>query len=108
MNSFAPELLECLAAIIEEGGFEKAADRLSITQSAVSQRLRVLETQVGAVLIVRGRPLKPTVAGRLLIKHAQQTRLLRADLERDLRELKPGSLGGALEDARISIAVNAV
>ena len=107
MNSFAPELLECLAAIVEEGGFEKAAERLSITQSAVSQRLRVLETQVGAVLIVRGRPLKPTVAGRLLIKHAQQMRLLRADLERDLRELKPGSLGGTREDGRISIAVNA-
>jgi LysR family transcriptional regulator (chromosome initiation inhibitor) len=106
MNSFAPELLECLAAIVEESGFEKAADRLSITQSAVSQRLRALETQVGTILIVRGRPLKPTAAGRLLLKHAMQMRLLRADLEHDLRHLKPGN-PGAREDERMSIAINA-
>ena len=39
MSTFDPDALECLAAIIEEGGFERAAQRLSITQSAVSQRL---------------------------------------------------------------------
>ena len=59
MNTFDPAALECLAAIVEEGGFERAAQRLSITQSAVSQRLRALEAQVGTVLIVRSRPLKP-------------------------------------------------
>jgi LysR family transcriptional regulator (chromosome initiation inhibitor) len=69
--------------------FERAAQRLSITQSAVSQRLRALEAQVGTVLIVRSRPLKPTSAGQLLLKHTKQLRLLRADLERDLRELAP-------------------
>jgi LysR family transcriptional regulator (chromosome initiation inhibitor) len=107
MNAFAPELLECLAAIVEESGFEKAADRLSITQSAVSQRLRALETQIGTVLIVRGRPLKPTTAGRLLLKHAMQMRLLRADLEHELQHLNPGGAARAREEERISIAVNA-
>ncbi|HEY5581013.1 MAG TPA: LysR family transcriptional regulator, partial [Rhodoferax sp.] len=72
MSTFDPDALECLAAIVEEGGFERAAVRLSITQSAVSQRLRSLEVQVGTVLIVRSRPLKPTSAGRLLLKHALQ------------------------------------
>jgi LysR family transcriptional regulator (chromosome initiation inhibitor) len=56
--TFDPAALECLAAIVEEGGFERAAQRLSITQSAVSQRLRALEAQVGTVLIVRSRPLQ--------------------------------------------------
>jgi len=107
MNLFAPHLLECLAAIVEEGGFEKAAARLSITQSAVSQRLRSLETQVGTVLIVRGRPLKPTSAGRLLLKHTMQMRLLHTDLEHDLRDLSPGTTGSAREEDRVSIAVNA-
>lgn len=107
MNTFDPAALECLAAIVEEGGFERAAQRLSITQSAVSQRLRALEAQVGTVLIVRSRPLKPTSAGYLLLKHTKQLRLLRADLERDLRELAPSSAGGAREEERISIAVNA-
>ena len=107
MNTFDPDALECLAAIVEEGGFERAAQRLSITQSAVSQRLRALESQVGTVLIVRSRPLKPTSAGQLLLKHTKMLRLLRADLERDLKELAPSSLGGAREEERISIAINA-
>ena len=44
MPSFSPDLLECLATLVEEGSFDRAAKRLSITQSAVSQRLHVLET----------------------------------------------------------------
>ena len=107
MNRFAPDLLECLAAIVEEGGFERAAKRLSVTQSAVSQRLRCLETQAGTVLIVRGRPLKPTPAGRLLLKHTMQLRLLHTDLEHDLRKLSPGTSGSAREEDRVSIAINA-
>jgi len=107
VSTFDPDALECLAAIVEEGGFERAAQRLSITQSAVSQRLRALEAQVGTVLIVRSRPLRPTSAGQLLLKHTKQMRLLRADLERDLKELAPSSIGGAREEERISIAVNA-
>jgi LysR family transcriptional regulator (chromosome initiation inhibitor) len=106
MRTFDTDALECLAAIVEEGGFERAAVRLSVTQSAVSQRLRALEAQVGTVLLVRSRPVKPTSAGRLLIKHAMQMRLLRADLETDLQDLTPGS-GAMREEDRISIAINA-
>jgi LysR family transcriptional regulator, chromosome initiation inhibitor len=106
MSSFDPDALECLAAIVEEGGFERAAVRLSITQSAVSQRLRSLEAAVGTVLIVRSRPLKATAAGQLLLKHTKQMRLLRADLERDLKELAPSS-SGRREEERVSIAINA-
>ncbi len=106
MRTFDSDALECLAAIVEEGGFERAAVRLSVTQSAVSQRLRALEAQVGTVLLVRSRPIKPTTAGRLLIKHAMQMRLLRADLETDLQDLTPGT-GAMREEDRISIAINA-
>jgi len=105
MRTFDTDALECLAAIVEEGGFERAAVRLSITQSAVSQRLRALEAQVGTVLLVRSRPVKATSAGRLLIKHAMQMRLLRADLETDLQDLTPD--GTAREENRVSIAINA-
>jgi LysR family transcriptional regulator (chromosome initiation inhibitor) len=106
MRAYDTDALECLAAIVEEGGFERAAVRLSITQSAVSQRLRALEAQVGTVLLVRSRPLKPTAAGRLLIKHAMQMRLLRADLDTDLKDLTPDA-GASREEDRISIAINA-
>ena len=87
------------------GGFERAAQRLNVTQSAVSQRLRALEARY-SVLIVRSRPLKPTSAGQLLLSTRKQLRLLRADLERDLQELAPAP-GGSREDERISIAINA-
>src|SRR6478672_7465485 len=107
MSTYDPVALECLAAIVEEGGFERAAQRLSVTQSAVSQRLRALEAQVGTVLIVRSRPLRPTAAGQLLLKHTRQLRLLRADLKRDMRELAPSSIGSAREEERLSIAINA-
>ncbi len=106
MSSFDPIALECLAAVIEEGGFERAAQRLAITQSAVSQRLRALESQAGTVLLVRTRPLRLTTAGQLLLKHTKMLRLIRADLARDLHDLAP-RLGGALEHERLSIAINA-
>jgi LysR family transcriptional regulator, chromosome initiation inhibitor len=73
----------------------------------VSQRLRALESQVGTVLIVRSRPLKPTAAGQLMLKHAKMMRLLRADLEKDLKELAPSSTGSNREEERISVAINA-
>jgi LysR family transcriptional regulator, chromosome initiation inhibitor len=107
MNNFDSAALECLAAIVEEDGFERAAVRLSITQSAVSQRLRTLESQVGTVLLVRTRPLRLTSAGQLLLKHTKMLRLIRADLERDLHELAPNASSGTREESRISIAINA-
>jgi LysR family transcriptional regulator, chromosome initiation inhibitor len=107
MTGFDPAALEALAAIVEEGGFDRAAQRLNITQSAVSQRLRALEAQVGTVLIVRSRPLKPTSAGNLLLRHTKQLRLLQTDLEHDLRELAPSSTGGGAEEDRVSLAINA-
>jgi LysR family transcriptional regulator (chromosome initiation inhibitor) len=107
LSTFDFNALECLAALVEEGGFDRAAQRLSITQSAVSQRLRSLETQVGTILIVRSRPLKPTSAGQLVLKHAKMMRLLRADLEQDLQDIAPNAAQGGKEEERLSIAINA-
>ena len=100
MSTFDPDALECLAAIIEEGGFERAAQRLSITQSAVSQRLRALESSVGRLLVVRSRPLRLPEPGKVLLRHARQMQALRADIAREL-----GTVLGA--DERLPIAVNA-
>ena len=107
MSSLDPIALECLAAVLEEGGFEKAAQRLNVTQSAVSQRLRALEAQVGSVLVVRSRPLRPTAAGQLLLKHVQQLRLLRTDLDQELHQLMPHAMRKSGQDESISIAINA-
>ena len=72
--------LEALAAVIEEGGFDKAALKLNISQSAVSQRIRNFEEQLGRVLVVRSTPPEPTEDGRKLIKHLRTIRLMEHEL----------------------------
>jgi LysR family transcriptional regulator (chromosome initiation inhibitor) len=91
--------LAALDAVIDYGSFDKAAAALSITQSAVSQRIRMLENSAGELLIVRSQPPSPTEAGQRLIAHYRQVRLLEAALfERpEAGEAKP----------EIAIAVNA-
>lgn len=68
----APELAETVAAITDEGSFERAAARLKISPSAVSQRVRALESQLGRVLIVRSRPIRATDAGASVVRLARQ------------------------------------
>ena len=78
------KLLEALATVVQEGGFEKAAARLHITQSAVSQRVKLLEDQTGQVLMVRVSPPRPTPAGRQMIKHYLQVNRLEEDMKESL------------------------
>ncbi|MDT9001933.1 LysR family transcriptional regulator ArgP [Paucibacter sp. APW11] len=92
--------LDCLAALADERSFERAAQRLSVTQSAVSQRLRSLEAQVGQLLVVRSRPLRLTEPGKVLLRFARQLQALRSDVARELG-------ARALPNERIAIAVNA-
>ena len=100
MNAFDPAALECLAALADAGSFERAAQRLAITQSAVSQRLRALETSLGRLLVVRSRPLRLTEPGKLLLRYARQMQAMRADIARELGAT-------SLHDERLPIAVNA-
>lgn len=69
-------LLEALAKVVDCGGFERAARVLFITQSAVSQRIRQLEDACGQILLTRTTPPEPTTAGRQLLKHYRQVKLL--------------------------------
>ncbi|MGE4299509.1 MAG: LysR family transcriptional regulator ArgP [Desulfovibrionaceae bacterium] len=75
------KLVEALAAVVREGGFEKAARTLHITQSAVSQRVRLLEEQTGRILLVRATPPAPTPAGQRMLRHYEQVRLLEGELD---------------------------
>lgn len=75
------KLLEALEAVLGAGSFEKAARRLHLTQSAVSQRIRQLEERSGAVLLVRENPVRATEAGQRLLAHVREVRLLEAELQ---------------------------
>ena len=71
--------LAALAAVIELGSFDAAAERLHVTPSAVSQRIKALEQRVGQVLVVREKPCKATTAGIPLIRLAAQTAILESE-----------------------------
>ncbi|ABS05475.1 LysR family transcriptional regulator ArgP [Kineococcus radiotolerans] len=76
--------LRALAAVVAEGTFEAAARVLHVTPSAVSQRIRALETSAGRVLLVRVKPVVPTEAGRTVLRLAREVELLAADARREL------------------------
>ncbi|TVU70613.1 MULTISPECIES: LysR family transcriptional regulator ArgP [Cobetia] len=94
------KLLEALAAVIDQAGFERGARALGLTQSAVSQRIKLLEARLGQPVLVRTPRLGPTPLGRRLLNHVQQVRLL----EHDLLDQIP-ALGES--EQRLRIAINA-
>ncbi len=89
-----------LSAIADTGSFEAAAERLGLTQSAVSQRVRQLEETLGATLVVRGRPCVLSTAGQRVQRYAEEVGLSQQRLLADL------GVSGA-ERVRLRIAINA-
>ena len=93
--------LAALAAVVEFGSFDAAAERLHVTPSAVSQRVKALETRVGQVLVVREKPCRATAAGIPLLRLAAQTAMLESEaLAETAHDERTGQ-------TRIAIAVNA-
>lgn len=70
---FDPTLLRAFVAVKETGGFTRAAQRLHLTQSAISHQIRKLEEQTGRPLLRRTtRKLTLTEDGEDFLQHAQQ------------------------------------
>jgi LysR family transcriptional regulator (chromosome initiation inhibitor) len=95
------KLLEALDIVIKERSFQKAAARLFITQSAVSQRIKQLEGVMGQPLIVRSPEISPTTVGQQCIAHFRQVRLLEEALARKCARGKQ-----ALAPTPLDVAVN--
>lgn len=98
-------LLAAVAAVAREGSFERAARVLHITPSAVSQRVKLLEERLGAVLIVRGQPCTATEIGARICRHAELVSVMVAELRRELPMLPKDSPD--TPHASLRIAVNA-
>jgi len=94
------KLLQALSAVINEGGFEKGSLKLFISQSAISQRIKTLEDEVGAVLITRTNPPKPTDAGKILLTHFNRVLQLEEDVEKEMGH-------GHKEYSTIPVGINA-
>ncbi|HEY8914638.1 LysR family transcriptional regulator ArgP [Lacisediminihabitans sp.] len=71
--------LRTLTAVIDTGSFESAARAMRVTPSAVSQRIKSLEQQVGRVLVQRSKPASLTDSGLVVMKLARQVQLLEHD-----------------------------
>ncbi len=98
------QLAATVAMVIDEGSFDAAARRLHVTQSAVSQRIKSIEQQIGRAVVVRSRPVRATEAGEALVRLARQVALLEHDA------ITAFGLGDAAPDSprvRIPLAVNA-
>ena len=97
--------LAAVAAVVREGSFERAARALSVTPSAVSQRIKQLEERLGSVLIIRGQPCVATETGLLLCRHVEHVGMLEADLRGALPKLTGATDSG--ERITLRVAVNA-
>lgn len=93
--------LRALAAVVREGSFERAAQSLNVTSSAVSQRIKALEDRVGRLLVKRSSPAVATPEGQVLVQLAEQTALLEHDALHRM-----GLADEDLPQASIPVAVN--
>jgi len=82
--------LRAFRAVIEEGGFKRAADALHISQSAVSQAVAGLESKLDVSLVNRGKELVLTDAGRRLFEHAVDVLRGEQRVLEDVAQLKQG------------------
>lgn len=90
--------LQAFDAVVRLGSFTAAAQELALTQSAVSRQVAALESQLGQVLLVRGkRSVTPTAQGRVYATAAQSA----------LQQLQQAALAlqGAQDKGRLTLAI---
>jgi DNA-binding transcriptional LysR family regulator len=98
-----PQWLKTFETLTQLGNFTRTADQLGLTQAAVSQHVRQLESQLGQLLIRRPRQLDLTPAGRSLLAYCaevgQADQRLKASLSQahadggEVSLITPGSIG---------------
>jgi DNA-binding transcriptional LysR family regulator len=80
------ELLDTFLDLIETRSFNKTADRLGITQSTVSSRVRALEALLDKQLFIRNKSgTEPTAAGMRFEAHARAVKLRWLDAQREIQ-----------------------
>ena len=90
--------LAAFCAVVERKSFSQAAERLGVTQPAVSLQIRALEKRLGLRLLDRsGRRVEPTEAGVRLYRGAQRLLALEEQLVEEVAGGADGSLSGRLE-----------
>lgn len=82
------ELLDTFLDLIETRNFNRTAERLGITQSTVSSRIRTLETLLEKQLFIRNKSgTEPTAAGVRFEQHARAVKLRWLDARREIQSV---------------------
>ena len=80
------EKLRLFVVVLEEGSLRRAADRLRISQSAITRQMQSLELDLGARVLVRtSAGVRPTNGGQLL---AERAKTLLADFDSTMAEVR--------------------
>lgn len=89
--------LDAFLAVCRTQNFTQAADALHVTQSALSQRIKNLEEDLGATLFTRDpQGAKPTEVGVKLLRYCQTKEGFETEFLEDLKSKRPGDLRGTL------------
>lgn len=96
--------LVALLTVERERSFIRAADRLGLSKSAVSQRVRLLEQRVGTVLVRRTRPVEMTGSGSRMCRYAETVEQMESDL---LRSFSIRAMENASDVAKLRVLVDA-
>ena len=93
--------IEALEAVVNQGSFERAAQQLCISQSAVSQRVKQLEKFLAKSVLIREQPPRLTTAGKKLMGLYHRVQLLESEVLPELTNQE------SLRPVQIFIATNA-
>ncbi|MGI6116934.1 MAG: LysR family transcriptional regulator [Bilifractor sp.] len=86
--------LQYFIAVVEEGTISAAARKLNISQPPLSTQIRLLETELGTKLFVRGaRQITLTPAGRTLYQYALEMTDIERQAIEEIREMSTGGTG---------------
>ncbi len=97
--------MRVLQTVVQCGSFERAAQLLNVTPSAVSQRIRQLEERVGTTLVIRATPCVATEKGEWLCRHMENVGILETELFKNLPSLARDT--GSSQQVTLHIAANA-
>lgn len=90
MSGVSINSLRMFLAVVEYGSVSRAGRELGVSQPAVSGHLHSLEERYGVVLVDRGRPIKPTPAGKAFSLHARRILAAYGEMEEEMsRQVEP-------------------
>ncbi|MFE8703136.1 LysR family transcriptional regulator [Cytobacillus sp. FJAT-54145] len=86
--------LRVFYTVVEAGGVTKAAEKLSLTQPAITAQIRNLENEIDVKLFFqKGRTLELTLEGKELFSYSKRLFKTEQEMEEHLNDLKMGNVG---------------